>query len=190
MVWTTITPGGAAGKRPARLSRLARRLNQVTHRENRDIWPERNRPGRFTRRPPGCPGGWVSRHRSRAWTRNGRRPVPAALARRRPAHGVQSEMLQGRLPTSFSPPLRGWSCPSPRDWAGPSAPPGQPCPAACPGFPGPAEAVPGEAASGGGTSTKRRQTRRRRRSRRPSWVPLTSSGPSTEQSCSTVPDPE
>jgi hypothetical protein len=32
--------------------------------------------------------------------------------------------------------------------------------------------------------------RRRRRSLRPSWVPLTSSGPSTEQSCSTVPDPE
>lgn len=32
--------------------------------------------------------------------------------------------------------------------------------------------------------------RRRRRSQRPSWVPLTNSGPSTEQPCSTVPDPE
>jgi hypothetical protein len=42
---------------------------------------------------------------------------------------------------------------------GTGAPPGQPCPAACPGFPGSAAAGPGEAASGGGTSTRRRYAR-------------------------------
>jgi hypothetical protein len=33
-VWTTITPGGAAGKRLPRLSRLPERLNPVTWQDN------------------------------------------------------------------------------------------------------------------------------------------------------------
>jgi len=33
-VWTTITPGGAAGKRLPRLSRLPERLNPVTWQNN------------------------------------------------------------------------------------------------------------------------------------------------------------